>query len=119
VPVVTMPNAVTVPKLGSGYTKARYGIPEDSFAFYFIFDAASHIDRKNPIGVVRAFKLAFQGDIKAHLLLKAMNIEAAESMWGELLREVANSPHITLLTERMTRYEVLGLNLACDAFVSL
>jgi hypothetical protein len=72
VPVVTMPNAVTVPELGPEFNKLRYGLPPASFVFYFIFDAASHIDRKNPIAVVRAFKLAFQDEPSAcvHLLIK-------------------------------------------------
>jgi O-antigen biosynthesis protein len=120
VPVVTMPNAVTVPTLGRQYTKSRYGLPPSSFVFYFIFDAASHIDRKNPIAVVRAFNLAFKDDSSdVHLLIKAMNVETAGALWREVLQEVAGSDRITVTTERMTREEVLGLHVACDALVSL
>ena len=120
VPVITIPNAVTVPQLGEGFTKLRYGLPEDSFVFFFTFDAASHIDRKNPVAVVRAFNVAFPAsETKVHLLLKTMNVEAGVPLWDELQREIAGSTRITLLTDRMSRQEVLGLNLACDAFVSL
>ena len=120
VPVITMPNAVTVPKLGTGYTKLHYGLPTDSFVFYFSFDAASHLERKNPQAVVRAFNLAFPDSrTSAHLLLKTMNVEVGGPLWEELQKEIAGNPHITILANRMSREEVLGLNLACDAFISL
>src|SRR5207249_6871021 len=79
IPVIAMPLAVTVLDLDpSRYTKAYYVLPEDKFVFYFTFDSLSYLDRKNPIAVVRAFKLAFPHGIeKAHLLLKTMNIEGA------------------------------------------
>jgi GT2 family glycosyltransferase/glycosyltransferase involved in cell wall biosynthesis/SAM-dependent methyltransferase len=120
VPVFTMPDVVTVPRLEAGYTRARYRLPERSFVFYFIFDGASHVDRKNPVAVVRAFKLAFQsGADDVHLLIKAMNVEAAGPFWSELLEEARACERITIITDRMTREEVLGLHVACDAFVSL
>ena len=121
VPVITMPLAVTVPELDTSYyTKAYYGLPEDKFVLFFTFDAASYLDRKNPIAVVRAFKLAFpHSKENVHLLLKTMNIEVAGPLWDELIAEIGNEPRITIMSKRLTREEVLGLNLACDAFVSL
>ena len=120
VPVVPMHVVVTAPDLGPGYTKSRYGIPEGSFVFYFIFDAASHLDRKNPIAIVKAFEEAFpDGDARVHLLLKTMNVETAGPLWDQLLGEVSGNPRITILSQLMSREDVLGLNLACDAFVSL
>jgi len=121
VPVFTMPLAVTVPALdASRFTKAYYGLPEDEFVFFFTFDAASYLDRKNPMAVVRAFNLAFPlGNENVHLLLKTMNIEVAGSLWNALLKQIDNDPRITIMSKRLTREEVLGLNLACDAFVSL
>lgn len=121
VPVLTMPLAVTVPNLDSSlYTKKHYGLPEDKFTFFFTFDAASYLDRKNPIAVVKAFKQAFPSKKeKVHLLLKTMNTDAAGPLWSALLKEVGNDPRITVMEKRLDRDEVLGLNLACDAFVSL
>jgi len=121
VPVTAMPLAVSVPELDSAhYTKKHYGLPEDKFLFFFTFDAASYLARKNPIAVVRAFKLAFpQGHENVHLLLKAMNIESASPLWVELLKEVNADPRITIMGKKLTREETLGLNLACDVFVSL
>jgi glycosyltransferase involved in cell wall biosynthesis len=121
IPVYTMPLAVTVPELKREFTKSHYGLPEDKFVFFFTFDSASYLDRKNPVAVVKAFKLAFpNGNEDVHLLLKTMNSSIASGeMWESLQAEIATEPRITVLDKRLTREEVLGLNLACDAFVSL
>lgn len=121
VPVVTMPLAVSVPEVDAAkYTKAYYGLPQDAFTFLFIFDAASHLDRKNPIAAVRAFRAAFPSPTtKAHLLLKAMNVGKGNSLWQALLDEIGDDPRITIMQQRLTRDEVLGLYHAADAFVSL
>jgi|GEM_PF-488852 len=121
VPVVTMPQPVSVPEVDDAkYTKAYYGLPQDAFTFLFIFDAASHMDRKNPIAAVRAFRAAFPSPTaKAHLLLKAMNVGKGNNLWQTLLDEIGDDPRITIMQQRLTRDEVLGLYQATDAFVSL
>src|SRR5262245_58905199 len=121
VPVFSMPLAVKAPALSrSDFTKKRYGLPTDKFAFIFTFDAASQIDRKNPIDVVRAFNRAFpSGDERVHLVFKTMNSGHGGLLWRQFLDEIGDSPRITLINERLSRESVLGLNIACDAFVSL
>jgi GT2 family glycosyltransferase/glycosyltransferase involved in cell wall biosynthesis len=120
VPVICMPNAVSLPILRRQYSKSYFGLPENCFQFMFIFDAASHIDRKNPIAVVRAFRLAFpRGDEKVHLLLKTMNTHSKDPLWNALIAEAEMDPRIAILDKRVGRDEVLGLASVCDAFVSL
>ena len=41
------------------WTRASFGIPEAVFAFQFSFDFYSFAERKNPLGLLRAFKKAF------------------------------------------------------------
>ena len=121
VPVVHMPLAVTVPALDPAqYGKSRYGLAADRFTFFFVFDAASYMDRKNPAAVVRAFRQAFPlGTEKVQLLLKTMNTELGGTLWQDLLREIGNDPRIVILSKRLSRDEVFGLYVACDVFVSL
>ena len=121
VPVISMPLAVEVPELSDRqFTKAHYGLPQDKFIYFFTFDALSMIDRKNPIGIVRAFNSAFpRGDEPVHLALKAMNTQYGGVLWKLLLDEIGDSARITLFDRRFSKEETLGLNLACDAFVSL
>jgi glycosyltransferase involved in cell wall biosynthesis len=120
VPVICMPQAVSLPSLRREYSKSYFGLLENCFQFMFIFDAASHIDRKNPIAVVRAFRLAFpRGDEKVHLLLKTMNTHSEDPLWNALVAEAKMDPRIAILDKRVGRDEVLGLASVCDAFISL
>ena len=120
VPVFNMPLAVSLPELQREYDKGFFDIPEDSFAFLFTFDAASYLDRKNPIGAVKAFKRAFPGrSEKVCLVLKTMNAQESDPLWKQLKDELDGDNRIHLITSRMTRDEILGLNSVCDAFVSL
>lgn len=121
VPVITMPLAVSVPDLSPAiYNKSFYGLPEDKFIFLFNFDASSYLERKNPIAVVHAFKFAFPNKKeKVHLVLKTMNTRSENILWEKLLEAMSNDERITLINKRLPRDEILGLNLACDAFISL
>jgi GT2 family glycosyltransferase/glycosyltransferase involved in cell wall biosynthesis len=120
VPVTNMPLAVSLPVLRRQYSKSYFGLPEDRFQFMFTFDAESYIDRKNPIAVVRAFRLAFpRGDEKVHLLLKTMNTRSEDPFWRELVADAHNDARIAIFDKRLERDQVLGLNSSCDAFVSL
>lgn len=120
VPVIKMPLAVSVPELARQYDKRYFGIAEDEFVFLFSFDSASYLERKNPLGVVRAFKAAFPiGQKKVRLILKTMNVPTDNPLWNTLSHEAKCDPRIQVLTSRLTRDEVLGLNSVCDAFVSL
>ncbi|OIR06734.1 N-acetylglucosaminyl-diphospho-decaprenol L-rhamnosyltransferase [mine drainage metagenome] len=120
VPVIHMPLAVSMPELQRPYDKGYFGLPAEEFVFLFTFDAASYLDRKNPLGVVSAFKRAFPDRRDGVcLVLKTMNAQESDPLWQQLRREVDGDPRIRLITSRMTRDEILGLNSVCDAFVSL
>ena len=114
--VFNMPLAVSLPELQRQYNKGFFDIPEDSFVFLFTFDAASYLDRKTPLGVVTAFKLAFSNqESKVCLILKTMNAQGNDPLWKQLKAEVESDKRIRLMTSRMTRDEILGLNSVCDA----
>jgi glycosyltransferase involved in cell wall biosynthesis len=127
VPVHTLPLAVKVPDLSaSDCRKARFGLEEEPFTFLFTFDAASYLDRKNPIDTVRAFKKAFPtGDENVRLVLKTHGVARvignpqAHFLWHELLNEIGDNPRIQVIDRNFGRDEVFALAAACDAFVSL
>ena len=120
VPVINMPLAVSLPKIKRSYSKRDFDLPNDEFTFLFSFDAASYLDRKNPIGAVRAFKSAFRNPRqKTRLVLKTMNVPENDPLWDELIAEIDRDPRIQIIEKRMSRDEILGLTNVCDAFVSL
>jgi hypothetical protein len=72
-PVVIIPPPVVVPDFGD--VKPKLGIPE-GFTFLFVFDFHSVMQRKNPTGLVEAFKRAFAPGEGPQLVLKSINGDA-------------------------------------------
>ncbi|MEM0333388.1 MAG: glycosyltransferase [Candidatus Aenigmatarchaeota archaeon] len=118
-PVVHMPLLVELPefkKLGKTY----FGIPEESFAFLFIFDFLSYPARKNPYDLVRAFKIAFPKNEKdVVLVLKTMYADINTDSWRNLQDLIGGDNRIYVINSVMPQAEVYALIDACDCFVSL
>ncbi len=99
--------------------RKKFGIPEDKVAFGFIFDCKSVIERKNPSGLIAAFKQAFgeSGD-SAVLVLKASSPEAASEEFSRLV-ESTKGLNVIWLTETLSREDTLNLLKSLDVYVSL
>ncbi len=88
------------------------------------FDALSFVSRKNPLGLVRAFREAFPGDPTARLVLKTHNTAAASDgfagrVWAEVLRLAEADPRVVVIDETLAFEEVMALTGAADCFASL
>jgi glycosyltransferase involved in cell wall biosynthesis len=102
------------------YTRAEFDLPDDPFVFLFTFSFNSYVARKNPDGVVDAFRAAFPaGDRRAFLLMKSMNGDKAPHLMAALEEAVAGDGRIRLLDGSMGRDAVFGLESVCDSYVSL
>lgn len=103
--------------------RVRWGIRPDVTAFFCGFDLYSDITRKNPWGAIDAFQRAFadRGDVQ--LLIKVNHAEKAageSAMQLERLRSTAGAdPRISLLTESLSRDDLLSLYASVDVVVSL
>ena len=119
VPVVRIPPVV---QLGETKEISRevFGLPENRFLFLAMFDSASVLQRKNPLGVLRAFKNAFEGsDARVGLVMKFNNPNPREPLLQSVREEVAGWKNISLVDRIMDRAEVTSLIKTCDCFVSL
>jgi glycosyltransferase involved in cell wall biosynthesis len=94
------------------------GLDPEAFLFFFAYDVLSETERKNPAGLIEAFREAFRGDDRVGLLLKTTNGALRPD---ELCRVVdaAKGLPVTILDRYLSRREVLGLMRTCDAYVSL
>lgn len=117
IPVVSMLPGVPAPVVEK-HSRAEFGLPDDYFVFLFMFDMRSTFERKNPIGLVRAFRRAFQPHEKVTLAIKISRGEHDPSSLAALRREAAGA-NIVLIERGMSRDESYGLIDACDAFASL
>jgi glycosyltransferase involved in cell wall biosynthesis len=121
VPVVRVPPVVQAggPE-GPRFSRIELGLPPDRFLFLAMFDTRSVLERKNPLGVVRAFKRAFApNDARVGLVLKFNNPDRGQAVMHELLDEVAGCENVFGMDRLLTRDELTSLLAACDCFVSL
>ncbi len=98
--------------------RTELGLPE-GFVFLFVFDYASVFERKNPVGLVRAFKQAFAPGEGPVLAIKSINggVHLTKREW--LHYEAEGRPDIVLLEEYLPAGHKDALLAACDCYVSL
>jgi hypothetical protein len=104
--------------LPSALTREDFGLPEGRFAFLFLYDFLSETERKNPAGLLEAFRRAFRADDRAHLVIKTSNGDMRRDDWKRLAAAAEGLP-VTLFDRYLSRADVLALIRACDAYVSL
>src|SRR5262249_15897075 len=76
-PVVRIPLALPPePQIDRNLSRSYFGLPFDVFIFLFTFDFASVLERKNPLGLIKAFKMAFGDRDDMILLLKVAHSES-------------------------------------------
>jgi glycosyltransferase involved in cell wall biosynthesis len=115
-PVVRIPPVLTVESVGSREAgRRRLGV-DDETVFLFIFDLHSHLDRKNPLAVIDAFRMAFRPTDAVRLVLKCVNADA-EAL--ALLRARAGKYPVDIQAGYWPAAQVRDLMAACDVYVSL
>ena len=122
VPVFRVPHAISLGPTDQ-FSRASFSLPERQFLFLSMSDTQSQLARKNPLGVLRAFKNAFpKTNNQVGLVLKINNVNTIHSDHETLAlirEEIKGHENIYLLESDMTRPEIDALLAACDCFVSL
>ena len=106
-------------------TKREFGFDNQDFLFLTTFDAFSFVQRKNPLGVIRAFQTAFPdltSDVK--LIIKTQNRHKVDDphqakFWTRIQEKCNRDPRLILINETMAYADLLSLKVACDCYVSL
>jgi len=117
VPVMDLPPGVEVGEV-IPFDRALLGVPESHTLFLFVFDANSVTERKNPLGLITAFRRAFRSDGKATLVIKAGNLRRCAEE-DSRIRAAARQAGAIILDQTLPRGELNGLIQACDSYVSL
>ncbi|MEA2719950.1 MAG: hypothetical protein QOJ39_1814 [Candidatus Eremiobacteraeota bacterium] len=119
IPVVLVPPVVSIGSVRGG-RKSDFGIADDETMFLFVFDFLSVFARKNPLGVVEAFRRAFPGGTeRVRLVIKTINGEYDPANRARLAKAAGADARIGVIDEYFSRgrkNELLG---ACDAYISL
>lgn len=116
-PVVTIPYYMELECSGK-YDRTSFGLPDNKFLFLMMYDHSSIMERKNPIGVLKAFKKAFDvQDDNVGLVIKINNCDKKDiNKINELLDGYTN---VYLIHEILNRDQVNCLIRCVDVFVSL
>ena len=117
-PCYLMPLAASVDRV-QAHTRKHFKLPIKPFLFLYVFDFNSHLNRKNPSALIKAFQIAFPfADSSVGLVLKIMNANSEDPQWIEFLKDCKADSRIHIINKTMDRSEVLGLIQICDAYVS-
>ena len=122
VPVITMPYCIDPANMetNEAINRSYFSLPDDRFIFFYMFDVRSFIERKNPLGVIEAFKMAFPPSHRqVHLVIKLNNSFARSSSLKLLEESVKNSPNITIMNKALDRKTLNSLISLTDCYVSL
>jgi len=116
IPVVRIPPGFEFEGPRGKRSRFSFGIREDDFLFLYVFDSASLIARKNPAGVIRAFRAAFPNPSRERLVLKTTNFTPSKL---SAIARLARGSSIDILNEYLDRHDLLDLLAAADCYVSL
>jgi glycosyltransferase involved in cell wall biosynthesis len=117
-PVVPMPPSVELPPFDP-LAKSHFGLDPGRFTFLFVFDMNSRMARKNPLGLIEAFRRAFRSSDPVELAIKVTPPEKHYATAWQSLRAAAAEAGVKLIDRLMPRGELLALMNAADAYVSL
>ncbi|MEO8715589.1 MAG: glycosyltransferase family 4 protein [Acetobacteraceae bacterium] len=117
IPVFALPPGVELTPFAP-LPRAHFGLSEDRFVFLFVFHAMSGMERKNPLGLIAAFRRAFGADPSVELVLKTSFGDRHPDLMREL-RDAAEGSNVRVIDAVFTREATLALMDACDCYVSL
>jgi len=118
-PVYAVPHAIVEPTVAVGVDRTALGLPDDRFVFLFCFDLMSVLERKNPLGLIEAFRQAFTPDDGVVLVLKIINGDRAIGDLERLRLEIGSRDDIILMDGYLPTDHVSALMQLSDCYVSL
>lgn len=124
VPVVHIPHSIEV-RYPLELTRSHFGLPQERFLFLSMYDTFSFAERKNPLAVIEAFKLAFgPNDPRVGLVVKVNNphadiIPSIQHELDKLRAAVEGRTNIFLINQILDRGSVNALISQCHSYVSL
>jgi glycosyltransferase involved in cell wall biosynthesis len=116
-PVLPFPLPIATP-CPSPRSRSDLGLPE-GYLYLFCFDFDSVFARKNPIGLVEAYKQAFPTPQGPYLVIKSINGDRHQEQLNQLLASAGDRPDIQVVDGYWEDAEQKALMGTCDAYVSL
>jgi glycosyltransferase involved in cell wall biosynthesis len=109
---------VLPPAVDKSLTRADLHLPEQ-FIFLFSFDFLSVLERKNPLGLVKAFTSAFASEQGPRLVIKTINGDKRTLEMEKLKYAIRGRPDIVLMDGYLDAIKNATLTALSDCYVSL
>lgn len=116
-PSIGIPLPITKPKVPT-LCREDLGLPE-AFLYLFCFDLDSIFQRKNPLGLIEAFKSAFPKETGARLVLKSINGERHAEDIRKIQDAIGKRRDIICMDRYVSREEQHAMIASCDVYISL
>ena len=102
-------------------SRNKFQIPENDFIFLFMFDFDSHVARKNPEAVIKAFEYAFpkSSQNSVSLVIKSINGDRHLKEHKTLRNLIDKDSRIIHIQKVLPHFENNALMHCCDCYVSL
>jgi hypothetical protein len=100
--------------------RARFGLPDGALIMLSTFDGRSTLARKNPMGVIAAWKAGVPcptADVQ--LVIKSIETRADPVGFAQLQLAIGGRPDIRLIVDRLSDADMSALMASCDVFLSL
>lgn len=117
VPVTLIPYGIE-PDFDNNLSREYFHLPENIFLFLVMFDVNSTLQRKNPIGAIKAFKKAFSKENKKVGIVIKINNANSEAL-NTIKSELKGYKNVYIINKTLSKTEVNTLIRLCDTFVSL
>jgi len=106
------------------FVQDLFGFDDGKFVFLVAFDSFSFVQRKNPVGTLKAFKKAFARQNDVRLVIKTQNRRKVsdpvqQKIWAEVDALIKGDKRIVVLDETLSYDDLLRLKKGCDCYVSL
>jgi glycosyltransferase involved in cell wall biosynthesis len=116
-PVTVMPYYIEVP-INENIDRDYFKLPEDQTLFLCSYDSGSVMFRKNPDGVINAYKRAFPSERPdCGIVIKVGG--APKDEVRELKAELSAYRNVYFITDYLSRVDMNSLIACCDAYISL
>lgn len=100
----------------SSAARQTYGLPQERFLFAMAFDTDSGLSRKNALGAIQAFQLAFGGRDDVGLVVKVNGVTQHPAFRSAV---AALGDRVHVVDGYLSYERVIGLYAVCDAYLSL
>lgn len=118
IPVHVVHHPVWYPNL-SGRSRESFGIPSNCFVVLSMFDMRSSAERKNPIGAVRAFRMAFGDRSDVRMIVKVGSAKESPKTVNQLRKTIADARNVTLVFDTLQPEDQAALIDCADVVISL